>query len=49
MKPVSVKRFLVNLVLYFFIAGSLYFLYGPSNKHPNNKTCSAVQFVYQQF
>lgn len=43
------KRFVLNLLLYLGIALSLYFLYAPLNRHPNNTTKSAVQFIYQQF
>jgi hypothetical protein len=31
------------------LAFGLYYLYSPFNEHPNNKTSSSVQFVYQQF
>jgi len=42
-------RFVLNLLLYLCIALSVYFLYNPLNRHPNNKTRSSVQFIYQQF
>jgi hypothetical protein len=45
----DLKRFLGNLILYSGIALALYVLYAPGNKHVNNKTHSAIQFVYQQF
>jgi len=43
------RRFFINTILYTTIAIAIYLLYSPQNKHPNNKTSSATQFVYQQF
>ncbi len=43
------KKFIRNTLLYFVIAVAIYYLYSPLNRHPDNKTHSAIQFVYQQF
>jgi len=49
MKKNIVWRLLVNIILYCAIAIALYCLYSPLNSDPNNKTRSAIHFVYQQF
>jgi hypothetical protein len=49
MKINNPQRFFINIVLYAAMALTIYFLYSPLNKNPNNKTSSAIQFVYQQF
>ncbi len=49
MKILDLTRFFVNILLYSLIVMALYFLYSPLNNHPNNKTGSSVQFVYQKF
>jgi hypothetical protein len=43
------RRFLFNTTMYIAIVFALYYLYSPFNHHSNNKTHSAIQFVYQQF
>ncbi len=49
MKKVTIKKFLIHAVLYAGIAIAIYYLYSPLNNHPNNKTGSAIHFVYQKF
>lgn len=49
MKTKSIKTFFLNMILYSAIAVLIYLLYSPLNDHPNNKTSSSTQFVYQQF
>lgn len=49
MKKTILGRSLLNALLYTLIACAVYYLYSPFNDHPNNKTSSSVQFVYQQF
>jgi len=49
MKNNPFAKGLINFLIYLSIAISCYLLYSPKNDHPNNKTGSAVQFVYQQF
>jgi len=45
----NIKKALVKIILFSAVAIVLYVLYSPFNKHPNNKTGSSIQFVYQQF
>lgn len=45
----NIKHFFANTFLYLLIVVLLYYLYSPLNNNPNNKTSSAIQFVYQQF
>ena len=40
---------IIHTIIYSLIALSIYLLYAPQNKHANNTTRSAIQFVYQQF
>jgi len=49
MKINSTKKVFINIILYTVIAVAIYYLYAPLNKNANNKTSSAIQFVYQQF
>lgn len=49
MKTQNIKTFFLNIVLYSAIAVLIYLLYSPLNEHPDNKTSSSTQFVYQQF
>jgi hypothetical protein len=49
MKKTLFLRFLINSMIYLVIALAIYYLYSPLNHHPDNRTRSAVQFVYQQF
>lgn len=49
MKHTLTKRFFINTLLFLVIASALYYLYAPLNHHPNNRTHSAISFVYQQF
>jgi hypothetical protein len=49
MKRITVKKFVINVLLYCAIAIALYYLYSPLNNNPKNKTGSTIQFVYQQF
>lgn len=49
MKITNPIRFFLNILIYTLIVFCLYYLYSPLNEHPNNKTGSSVQFVYQQF
>lgn len=49
MKIASIRKFLVNVILYSAIAISLYLLYSPFNNYTGEKTKSTVKFIYQQF
>lgn len=49
MKKRIIRKVLINIILYTAIAIALYYLYSPLNNDPNNKTHSAIHFVYQQF
>lgn len=42
-------HFILRTLLYVCMSLALFYLYSPQNKHPENKTRSAIQFVYQQF
>ncbi|HRH02918.1 MAG TPA: hypothetical protein PLI68_05645 [Bacteroidia bacterium] len=42
-------HFILRTLLYVSMSLALFYLYSPMNKHPENKTISAIQFVYQQF
>ena len=49
MKKSSIRKMFTNIVLYAAMAVIIYYLYSPLNKNANNKTSSAIQFVYQQY
>ncbi len=49
MKENRFTKALINFLVYLLIGMSCYLLYSPHNDHPNNKTGSAITFVYQQF
>lgn len=42
-------KFTGRVLLHVALAVALYLLYGPGNLHPNNRTSSSIQFIYQQF
>jgi hypothetical protein len=49
MQSKTLYKSILNTLVYSLIAISIYLLYAPQNKHLNNTTRSAIQFVYQQF
>jgi hypothetical protein len=45
----TLYKSILNTIVYGVISLAIYLLYAPQNKHANNITRSAIQFVYQQF